>query len=108
MATRTVKFGFQPSASDDVTGYSVMIEEGDNILYEKVYAKDEFEVDPISGAYKITLNNIQKLQGFDGICTISVFAIDNMGNQSPESVLDNVELDFLAPAAPSGLFIEVL
>jgi len=104
---RTVTFSFKPSVSVDVVAYNIIIENSANggVLYDKALLLSEFTVNDITGNYELVLNSLSELDGFDGVCTITVFAVDDAGNPSPDAVLEDVELDFLAPDAPTDLRI---
>lgn len=87
---------FPGSGSPDVVGY-------------KFY----YEVSPTAVTYDsanvlltetmVVLNTITELQNLDAVYNIGISAVDDAGNESDMSLLNDIPLDFAAPEAPGAL-----
>ena len=103
---RQVMFGFMPSQSSDVVSYTVIVksEDGTAVMNKDIPVAD-FQTREEDGALMLDLSEQAELEGADGVYSVSVLSVDDAGNKSDEATLEGVDLDFLAPDAPSALFV---
>ena len=93
------------STASDVVGY-------------RVYAADSSEIldydTPYVDVGNVTMVNLGELanEGFaplmdaDGMFDLGISALDDMGNESHITVVENVPLDFVPPAAPTNPYVD--
>lgn len=99
MAVKTVMLSFPPSASPDVAGYNLYINEAPNIVdYDS-------EVFDIGNNTSVDLSTIPGMTTKDGVYNIGITTYDDANNESSMSTLNNVALDFLAPDPPGEITI---
>jgi len=96
------KLKFAASGSPDVIGYKLYIELSPN---QVTYNSQAFDLgnNVIDGYVETDLADIEGMTTLDGVYNIGVTAIDDAGNESCMTMLDNVPLDFLAPDPPGPL-----
>lgn len=87
------------SSSEDVVGYAVYVQEAPAPVD---YASPRFEVGKVSS---VVLSTIPEMTTKDGVFNIGVAAIDDAGNESDMSVVNDLPLDFAAPAAPGAIVV---
>jgi hypothetical protein len=106
---RSVNVKFKPSTSEDVVSYRAVITDSKDqtVLFEQNYSIGNLYADG-TGYLSFPINGLPELEGFDGLANVSIIAIDDKGNHSPAAILEEVDLDFLAPAPPTDIFIEWL
>ncbi len=96
----TVKLVFAPSTSTDVVSYKLSW--GPDPADSKLFLLDELVTDA-DGNIEFVLNNIAP--ALDGTYTFSIVAIDDAANESEPSIIEDVSVDFLAPAAPGPISV---
>ena len=98
MATiKDVNLSFPPSASLDVVGYKLYIETAPTVVTHESPSYD------LGNSTDILLNTI--LGSIDGVFNLGVVAVDDVGNESDFSLMDEVPLDFVPPEPPGSLTI---
>ena len=95
---KDVKLSFPPSESLDIVGYKLYIETSPTEV-----THDSPSHDLGNNTADILLNTI--LGNIDGTFNIGVVAVDDVGNESDFSLMDDVPLDFVPPGPPGSLTI---
>ncbi len=96
---QTVKLVCAPSTSADVVSYDLIWgEESKNFVASEVPVDD-------NGNLEFMLNDL--VPALEGTYSFSIVAIDGAGNRSEASVIDDVVVDFLAPAAPGPISVVI-
>jgi len=93
--TKTLKW--KASTASDVTGYNLYVEEVPNAVTMSSTKHS------LGNVTSVELNGL--LGDVDGTYNIGLSAVDDVGNEGPLAVKNNVPLDFVAPAAPTELEI---
>ena len=93
----TLKLKFGASASPDVVGYKLYIEEAPNPVG---YDSKSFD---LGNRTEVPLEELAGIQELDGVFNLGLAAVDDGGNEADLQVLENVSLDFFAPAPVSDL-----
>ena len=89
---------FPASGSPDVAGYKLYYETSpDAVTYNSPNVA--------LSSNSVVLNSIPEFAGFDGVFNIGVSAVDDGGNESDMSLLNDVPLDFAAPEPPGALSV---
>ncbi len=91
-----------PSGSPDVVGYKLYIQQTPAAV---TYDSEAFDLGNVASI------DLATLPGFttrDGVYNIGVAAIDDAGNESSMSKLNDVPLDFVAPDPPGVLVLNRL
>ena len=96
----TVKLVFAPSTSTDVVSYKLSW--GTDPAESKTFLVSDLVMD-VDGNIEFVLNDIAP--ALDGTYTFSVVAIDEAANESEPSSVEDVSVDFLAPAAPGPISV---
>ena len=102
-------FRFLPSTSPDVVAYRIFVDATGQVDYNSphsdVVGPDASTPPPVDtdGKVRVDLANLDVSRTKDGVYDIGVVSIDDVGNESDIAVLKSVALDFIAPAAPTGL-----
>jgi hypothetical protein len=91
---------FPASTSPDVVGYKLYMEVAPNAV---TYGSTVFDLG--NNTTNVDLSVLPGMTTTDGVYNLGVTAVDDAGNESSMSMLDNVPLDFLAPDAPGALVI---
>jgi hypothetical protein len=86
------RISFPPSESADVVGYKLYIEQAPGPV---TYDSRSFDLGNKTEVYLSTLEGMDQV---DGTYNIGVTAVDDASNESDMVVLENVALDFFAPA----------
>ena len=94
---KNVTLEFPGSDSADVVGYKLYIEESPTVVTHDSNYYD------LGNNTSIVLNDI--MSNIDGVYNIGVVAVDDVGNESDFSLLDDVPLDFTPPNPPGQLTI---
>jgi hypothetical protein len=94
---KDVTLSFPASSSTDVVGYKLYIEESPANVSHSSPNYD------LGNNTTITLNNV--LGTIDGVYNIGVASVDDVGNESDFSLLNDVPLDFVPPEPPGALTI---
>jgi hypothetical protein len=98
-SVKKVSITFQPSASPDVVGYKLYMETAPNPV---TYNSQMFD---LGNNTTVDLDTLPGMTSTDGVYNIGISAVDDAGNESSFSTIDNVPLDFLAPDAPGAIVI---
>ena len=88
---------FPPSGSSDVVGYKLYVQEAPDPVG---YDSDFYELGNVT---QIDIATLPGMTTKDGVYNIGVTAVDDAGNESSFSTIDNVPLDFVAPDPPGPL-----
>lgn len=89
---KTVTLTFPASPSEDVVGYKLYMEPEDTAVSHSSPAYD------LSGT---TVDLVMVLPGdTDGLYNLGIVAVDDVGNESDFSLINNVPLDFVPPESP--------
>lgn len=88
---------FDASASPDVVGYKLYIEESPT---EVTYDSESFD---LGNNTTIDLTSIDGMTTKDGTYNLGVTAVDDVGNESSMSKASDVPLDFQAPDPPGAI-----
>jgi len=97
---KDVTLSFPPSDSTDTVGYK---------LYLEIAPAEVTHDSPnynLGNNTSVLLNTL--LGTVDGVYNIGVVAVDDVGNESDFSLMDDVPLDFVPPAPPGSLTITSL
>jgi hypothetical protein len=94
------KLSFPGSDSPDVVGYKLYIED---VSTELTYDSVSYDL-----GMETTVDLATVAADKDGVFNIGVTAVDDAGNESDMSVLNNVPLDFMAPNPPGVATVEVV
>lgn len=99
------KLKFAPSASPDVTGYKLYLEEQSNPVS---YNSQSFTLGnpaPVGGLIEVDIAALPGMTTYDGVYNLGVVAVDDAGNESSMSVKNGVPLDFVAPDPPGEITV---
>lgn len=99
MPVKTVDLSFPPSASSDVAGYNIYIEEAPTVV------SYDSEKHDIGNTTSIDLSSLPGMTTKDGAYNIGITAYDSAGNESSMSLLNDVALDFVEPDPPGAITI---
>ena len=99
MAVKTVMLSFPPSASPDVVGYKLYIQESPDAVS---FASEVFD---LGANTSVDLASIPGMTTKDGTYNLGITAYDDAGNESSMSTLNDVALDFAAPDPPGEITI---
>ena len=99
MAVKQVTLSFPPSASPDVAGYKLYIEEAPN---EVTVDSEMFDIGNVTS---VDLSTLPGMTTKDGAYNIGIAAYDDAGNESSMSILNDVALDFVEPDPPGAITI---
>ena len=94
---KDVTLSFPPSESLDIVGYKLYIEASPTEVTHDSPSHD------LGNNTSILLNTI--LGTIDGTFNIGVVAVDDVGNESDFSLMNDVPLDFVPPGPPGSLTI---
>ena len=97
MAIKTKTLSWQRSTSPDTSGYILYVQEAPDAVSTSSPKYDVGDVDSVE------LNSL--IGEVDGTYNIGLSSYDDAGNEGPMAVLNDVPLDFVAPAPPTGLTI---
>ena len=91
---------FEPSDSPDVVGYKMYMEEAPTLV-----TYDSLSFDLGAKTEGINLAELPDMTTKDGVYNIGIVAVDDAGNESSMSVVNDVPLDFQAPNPPGQIVI---
>ena len=94
---KDVTLSFPASASADVVGYKLYLEPAPAEVTHDSPSHD------LGNTTTVTLNSVLGL--IDGVYNIGVVAVDDVGNESDFSLLNDIPLDFVPPGPPGSLTI---
>ena len=95
-------FRWNASTSPDVVRYRVYVAQ-DAVSYDTAHV-DVGNVTEVNLG-QLANEGFEPLMNVEGEFNLGVSAFDNTGNESDIAVLSGVYLDFVAPAAPTGLSV---
>jgi len=99
MAVKQVMLSFPPSASADVAGYKLYVQEApDAVSFDS-------EVFDLGNNTSIDLATLEGMTTKDGTYNLGITAYDDAGNESSMSLLNDVALDFVEPDPPGAITI---
>lgn len=96
---KSVTLSFPASGSTDVVSYKLYMEEAPNSV------TDSSQFFDLGLNTSIDLSTLPGMTTNDGIYNLGVSAVDDAGNESGMTLLNDVALDFVAPDAPGALTI---
>ncbi len=96
---KSVTMSFPPSSSADVVGYKMYMEESPSPV------TDQSQMYDLGLNTSIDLSTLPGMTTNDGIYNLGITAVDDAGNESGMTVLNDVALDFVAPDAPGEITI---
>jgi hypothetical protein len=90
--------------SPGATGYKIYFGT-DDFMFRYDGDSVDVELPPVvDGKHEILVTDYEQLSGLpEGIYDLAVTAYDEAGNESDFAEVENVPLDFVAPAAPTGV-----
>ena len=94
---KEVTLTFPASGSPDVVGYKLYIEPTPDPV---TYASQSFD---LGNNTSVDIASLPGMTTLDGIYNMGVAAVDDAGNESSFSLLNDVPLDFTAPDPPGPL-----
>jgi len=94
---KNVTLDFPASPTSDVVGYKLYIEESPTVITHDSPFHD------LGNNTTVVLNEI--VGELDGIYNIGIVAVDDVGNESDFSLVDDVPLDFVPPEVPGLITI---
>ncbi len=101
---KTVTMKFPASGSTDVIKYNLYMEEAPTPV---TFASEKFDIgnDVVDNIVSIDLSTVPGMTSKDGKYNFGIAAVDDAGNESSFSLIDNVPIDFVAPDPPGDLEI---
>lgn len=93
---KALKIKFIGSESPDVVGYKLYVEEAPNPVGYESKSYD------LGNRTVVPLEELPGIGDLDGTYNLGLASVDDAGNESDLQILENVALDFFAPAAPTG------
>ena len=96
---QSVNLSFPASDSPDVVGYKLYMEVSPAAV---TYESQSFD---LGTETSIDLATLPGMTTLDGGYNIGITAVDDAGNESSMSLIDNVPLDFEAPNPPGAIVI---
>jgi hypothetical protein len=99
---KTLKF--EASSSPDVVGYRLYYEVAPTaVAYDSPFIALAATTEEGTTTVAVKLNEVSEFATFDNVYNIGVSSVDDAGNESDMSLLNDVPLDLAAPAAPGPL-----
>ena len=106
---KDIKLVFAPSTSEDVVKYRLAWAQDADDLGFAGYV--EFPKDQIpTNSEELMVFNLREIPGtdvLDGTYTFGIVAIDDADNFSEWSIVEEVDVDFLAPEPPGPIYVQV-
>jgi len=99
MKVKNVTLSFPASGSIDVVGYKLYMEA---VPTEVSYESQSFD---LGNATTVDMSSLPGITTTDGVYNLGISAVDDAGNESSFSLINDVPLDFLAPDAPGEITI---
>lgn len=99
MPVKNVTLSFPASGSPDVVGYKLYAEEVPNAV-----TYDSESVD-LGNNTTVDLSTLPMMTTKDGTYNVGITAVDDAGNESSMSVVNDVALDFTEPDPPGVITI---
>lgn len=96
---KDVNLSFPGSGSPDVVGYKLYIETAPNPI---TYDSPSFD---LGNNTSIDLSTLPGMTSQDGVYNLGITAVDDAGNESSFSLINDVPLDFAAPDPPGEITI---
>lgn len=95
----STRISFPPSPSEDVVGYKLYLEE-----YPSPVSYDS-RAFHLGNKTDVIISTLPGLDIVDGAYNLGITAVDDAGNESDMKTIENVALDFFAPAACGDISI---
>jgi len=99
MPVKNVVLSFPPSNSPDVVGYKLYVQEAPDPV---TYDSEDFLLGDVTS---VDLATLPGMTTKDGIYNLGITAVDDAGNESSMSKMDDVPLDFVQPDPPGQITI---
>jgi len=101
---KSVTMKFPASGSTDVASYRLYMELAPLPV---TYNSETFNIneDPIEGIISVDLSTLPGMTTKDGMYNFGVSSLDEAGNESSLSLINDVILDFVAPDPPGEITI---
>ncbi len=96
---KNVMLSFGASGSSDVVGYKLYMEVSPSVLD---YTSNSFD---LGNTTSIDLSTLPGMTSNDGVYNLGITSVDDAGNESSMTLLNDVPLDFIAPDAPTDIVI---
>jgi len=96
---KSVQLSFPPSESPDVVGYKLYMVEAPAVVD---YDSPSYD---LGDNTSIDLATLDGMTSQDGVYNLGLTAVDDAGNESSMSLLNDVPLDFMAPNPPGAMLI---
>ena len=96
---------FEPPASTDVVAWEIYIDSPNQLDYRSPKSSGTDFTVQTDGKVHVDVGGLDVARNVDGIYDVGLVFVDDVGNQSDMTKLPSVALDFIAPAAPTGLAI---
>jgi hypothetical protein len=95
----STKVSFPPSESPDVVGYKLYLQPAPDPV---TYSSPSFDLGTNT---EVIISTLPGMDQVDGVYNMGVSSIDDAGNESDLKIMENVSLDFFAPAPPGDLVL---
>jgi len=102
---KSVIMKFPASDSADVTGYRFYMEEAPTPVSYNSEVFDIIEEPGDDGIITVDLSTIPGMTTKDGLYNFGVSSLDDAGNESSLSLINDVAIDFVAPDPPGEITI---
>jgi len=99
MPVKNVTLSFPPSNSPDVVGYKLYVQEAPGPVD---YDSESFD---LGNETSIDLSALPNMTTKDGTYNLGITAVDDAGNESSMSKINDVPLDFVQPDPPGQITI---
>ncbi len=99
MPVKNVTLSFPASTSPDVVGYKLYVQEAPDLVDYNSEAHD------LGNETSVDLGTLSGMTTKDGTYNLGITAIDDAGNESSMSKIDDVPLDFVQPDPPGQITI---
>lgn len=96
---KNVTLSFPASDSPDVVGYMLYME---TVPAPVTYDSQSFDLGAVT---TIDLSTLDGMTTLDGVYNLGVVAVDDAGNLSSLSLINDVPLDFTAPNPPGQVVV---
>lgn len=96
---KSVTLSFPASDSPDVVGYKLYMEEAPTVV---AYESPSYD---LGNNTSVDMSSLEGMTTKDGVYNLGVVSVDDAGNESSMSLLNDVPLDFLAPNPPGQITI---
>lgn len=103
---KDVTLSFPPSGAPDVVKYTLYVVQAPSDV-EAVDANGDYTANnyDLGMNTSVDLNDLPGMTTNDGVYNMGITAIDDAGNESSMTIINDVPLDFVAPDAPGPITI---